>query len=328
MHKRIIVILFALLCLNGLFGQQLSDDARISLLTCAPGNELYERYGHTAIRICDKAAQIDVVFNYGIFSFETEHFYWKFVKGETYYQLGVEDTQQFIWAYAFEQRPIYEQVLNLTDEQKQQLFDALLVNLRPQNRFYLYNFVFDNCATRPYFLIKEVLGDSIISGYDGWEGHSYREFIRHYTGAFSWADFGINLLFGSRANQPIHGEERLFLPEELMFYLSEATTTDGTPLVQKEDIRPFEFRPTPWYATSWFGLILFAIVMAAISLYDRHRHKLSWWLDIILGIIYLLLLILVIFLTFFSLHPLVGFTWRLLIIPFIHLCTRLIYFIR
>lgn len=327
MFRRFGIITIFLFCLGTTYGKSLSENAQISLITCAPGEELYERYGHTAIHVCDSDNNLDVVFNYGIFSFETEHFYWKFVKGETYYQLGVEDTRYFMWAYAYEGRAVYEQVLNLTHEQKQQLYDALQTNLRPENCYYLYNFVFDNCATRPYFLIKKVLGDSLLSQYEGWEGHSYRDFIRHYTGVYSWADFGINLVFGKRANNPLHGEERLFLPEELMFYLSQATLPDGTRVIQDEHIQPFRFRHTPWYATCWFGLALFAFSMVIITLIDCKRHKLSKWIDLLLGVIYVVLLILVVFLTFFSLHPLVGFTWRLLIIPGIHLCTRLIYFI-
>ena len=109
-------------------------------------------------------------------------------------------------------------------------------------------------------------------------------------------DFGINLVFGSKADQPMTNEQRLFLPEELMFYLSEAHLSDGTPLVIHENIAPFEIDNVPWYA--------------------------------ILGLVYLVLLAIVIFLTFFSVHPLVGFSWRLLILPLIHLCARLIYWLR
>ena len=123
-------------------------------------------------------------------------------------------------------------------------------------------------------------------------------------------------------------EQRLFLPEELMFYLSEAHLSDGTPLVIHENIAPFEIDNVPWYADCRFGIALFALLMVLISWWDRKRNKLSWWLDAILCLVYLVLLAIVIFLTFFSVHPLVGFSWRLLILPIIHLCARLIYWLR
>ena len=113
----------------------------ISLLTCSPGEELYAHYGHTAIRLQDTEAKVDWCFNYGTFSFEESNFYWKFVRGETYYQLSVETTEEFLSDYAEEHRAVYEQRLNLTDEQARAMRDALLKNCRRENRSYLYNFV-------------------------------------------------------------------------------------------------------------------------------------------------------------------------------------------
>lgn len=306
----------------------MTDNARISLLTCTPGEELYARYGHTAIRVTDETNDLDVVFNYGIFNFNTEHFYWKFVRGETWYELGASVYYWFMREYEQTQRPVYEQVLNLTTEQREELWQALLTNFQPENRQYLYNFVFDNCATRPYYLIARTLGDSIISDYTGYTGVTYRSFIRHYTGALSWENAGINLLFGPKADQPMTSEQRLFLPEELMFFLQDARLTDGTPLVSESDAAPFEIEPTPWYASWPLGLALYFLIVALISLFDRKRQRWSWWLELIAGIPYLLLILIVVFLTFFSCHPLVGFGWRLLIIPLTHLCARLIYIIR
>lgn len=328
--RLLLVICLLSLAFNAAYGITipLSEQATVSMLTCTPGKELYSRYGHTAVRVSDPDSQLDVVFNYGIFSFETDHFYWRFVKGETYYKLGVENYSDFMLHYAFMEREVYEQVLNLDSAQKQAYFDALVINSLPENAEYLYNFVYDNCATRPYLLLCQVLGDSIVSAYQGYTGQSYRRFISHYTGHGSWADLGINLIFGSMANQSMPSSARLFLPEELMLYLSRATLPDGQPLVLEENIRPFPIYHTPWYATWYFGLGLLAVVMAVVSLIDRHRKKLSWWVDMIVGIVYCLLLVIVVFLTFFSIHPLVGFGWRLFIIPAIHLCARLIYIVR
>lgn len=308
--------------------QTLSDSAHVYLLTCTPGTQVWSKYGHSAILVEDRAQGIDVVFNYGIFSFDTEDFYLKFIKGDTYYQLGIEPLRYFRLSAERVGRKVYWQRLNLTHTQMQQVFDALLVNYRPENRFYHYNFVFDNCATRPYHLIKDALGDTILSDYQGHIHRSYRRAISRYTGRNSWVDFGINLIFGKRADAPMDNEQRLFLPEELMFFMSEARLADGTPLVQSEDIAPFDIAPVPWYANCWLGIGLFVLVMAGISLFDRRRGRLTWWVDVLLGLVYLILIAIVVFLTFFSSHPLVGFNWRLLLFPVLHLCARLIYILR
>ena len=307
--------------------QQLSETAQISLLTCSPGEELYARYGHTAIRVLDKVNDMDIVFNYGIFDFNTDHFYWKFVRGETWYELGASPYRYFMYEYDRDNRPVYEQVLDLTAAQKELLWQRLVDNYRPENRKYLYNFVFDNCATRPYHMIAQVLGDTLSSSYEGYSGQTYRAFIRHYTGSHSWENAGINLLFGPEADRPMSNEERLFLPEELMWFLSEAKVADR-PLVLNGKTAPFEISATPWYATWELGLVLYFLLVAAVSYWDRRRHKRSRWLDITMVCLYSILLLLVAFLTFFSCHPLVGFGWRLLILPLTHLCARFIYILR
>lgn len=306
----------------------LSEESKIYLLTCTPGTEVWSKYGHTGIRVYDPVHAMDIVFNYGIFSLMEKDFYFKFIQGETYYQLGIESYSHFVAFYSQIGRKTYWQELNLTAEQKQRVWDALLVNYRPENRYYLYNFVFDNCATRPYYLLKNALQDTIVSSYQGYLGQPFRSTISHYTGFHSWVDAGINLIFGRDADQGMTNEERLFLPEELMFYLSNAQLSDGTPLVISEHIAPFEVDGVAWYKDCRLGLAVLALLLIAISWWDRKRGKLSWWIDVLLGIVYIVLLAIVIFLTFFSVHPLVGFSWRLILLPLIHLCARLLYWLR
>lgn len=308
--------------------EMLSPDAHIELITCAPGDELYARYGHTALRVFDPVHELDITFNYGLFDFNTDHFYWRFIKGETYYMLGAEYTDSFLAEYAIDHRPVYSQTLCLSPEKTQQLFDALCINYLPENRTYLYNFVFDNCATRPYCLISQVLADSIRSSYTGNEGVTYRTFLTHYTGEYTWADFGINLLFGPRADRPMQGLDRIFLPEELMRYLSSATLSDGSPVVCDEHIGAFVPFTTPWYADCRFGLSLAALALALLTIYDRRRGHLTWPVDLVAGIVWGVVFAIVVFLTFFSIHPLVGFGWRLFAIPAVYLIIRSLYFIK
>jgi len=309
----------------------LSDEAKIYLLTCSPGEALYERYGHTAIMVLDEELGISDVYNYGIFDFSTEHFYWRFVKGETYYQLGKEDASWFMRLYEYAGRKINIQELNLSLEDRDAIYRALIINYYPENRVYLYNFVFDNCATRPYYLLMNALGQqSEVRSQksevrDQKSDVTFRELIRYYTPQGSWGDFGINLVFGPKADKPMTDEQRLFLPEQLMNHISRMHYADGTPLVSAEHIEPFVIQRVPWYATWYFGLAVLFVVLAIISLHDRRQGKRTKWVDYILYAIYGVFIVLVTFLTFFSIHPLVGFGPYLLIIPSIHLCARIIY---
>ncbi len=323
--KRLTYILTLLLIAVMSEAQELSENSRISLLTCTPGEELYARYGHTAIRVVDATQGWDVVFNYGLFSFEDSGFYWHFVQGQTWYELGVESYEAFMYEYRYTHRAVAEQVLQLDYAQRQQLWTALLENAQPENRKYLYNFVFDNCATRPYHMLKHVLGDTIVSTYKGWEGASYRDFIHYYTRHGSWAEFGIDLIFGYKADRSVIGEGRLFLPEELMYYISQSYLPNGQRLVETERLTPFVIEPVPWWRTWYVGIAVFGLVMIWLGFYDRRRGKRTRWVDITLYVLYGLMAALLIFLIFFSIHPLVSLGWRVFLIPFIHLCTRYIY---
>ena len=114
--------------------QDLSCGYRITLLTCAPGNELYSIFGHTAIRVQDSLSGADQVFNYGTFEFSPD-FYVQFIRGKLLYALSVEDYNDFLYAYKMESRSVVEQEIQFTCEQKKKLFTALLINAREENRY-------------------------------------------------------------------------------------------------------------------------------------------------------------------------------------------------
>lgn len=300
----------------------------VYLISCGPGGHVYSQYGHTAIRVLDTDYKVDVCFNYGFFSFHSDHFYRDFIKGSTYYELLVEATEDFYTDCLYEGREVQVQELNIDQARKLDLIRALFDNARPENKSYLYNFVFDNCATRPFRLIKRVLGDSLTSNYKGAEGKTYRQFLHHYNRPGSWADLGINLIFGPKADKKMNSEERLFIPEELMFYINEAVYSDGKPLVKPQSVHPFTVKPVVWYKTWYLGLVAYILLLGGLTFWDRRRQKLSLAVDFLVAAIYLLFLVLVGYLTFFSLHPLVGFSWRLIIFPLVHLCVRSNYFLR
>ena len=124
--------------------QKLSDSAFASLITCGPGNDFYTTFGHTALRICDSARKTDIVFNYGTFDFNTPHFYLKFSRGILQYQLSISHFNSFMAEYVYEGRAVSEQRLLLTQEELERLYDALMENYLPKNRYYPYDFCIDN----------------------------------------------------------------------------------------------------------------------------------------------------------------------------------------
>ena len=126
----------------------LSENAQISLITGSPGNQLYANFGHSAVRVYDPQANIDWVYNYGTFDFNAPGFYTNFLKGKLNYYLSVYDFQHMIKTYQYYNQSLYEQVLNLNQEEKIKIFQFLNNNYLPENRYYLYDFFFDNCSSR------------------------------------------------------------------------------------------------------------------------------------------------------------------------------------
>ena len=232
MKRHGILLLFLLLGLHGVRAAAWSDSTVVSLVTCSPGPEVYARFGHTALRVRDPLGGVDLVFNYGVFDFSTNNFYVKFVKGETDYKLAVYDFRYFLPEYEERGSSVWEQRLNLNPQEKRRLIEALMVNYRPENRVYRYNFVFDNCSTRPRDKIEEAVDGQVRYGNGQPEARplTFRQWIARYVGADTWLMLGIDMIFGLESDRPASLRQSMFLPEVLMRQVSDARiVADGAP---------------------------------------------------------------------------------------------------
>ena len=193
----------------------LSETAVASVLTCGPGDDFYTTFGHTAIRICDTACGIDLVYNYGTFDFDTPHFYWRFMRGRLDYCLGRTAFAEFMAEYAREGREVREQCLTMEPGQLNNLFVLLETNFLPEYRHYRYDFFKDNCATRVRDIVYHAWGgDTVMSRTT--ERESYRRLVGdNLRGTLEWWRLGIDLLFGLPADHRCSNTERMFLPAEL-----------------------------------------------------------------------------------------------------------------
>lgn len=222
MFKNKITLVFVLLfSLNAtlFFGQiPLSKNTKVSILTCSKGNELYSVYGHTAIRIKDDSASLDVVYNFGMFDFRTENFYLKFIKGDLKYFVSAYAFNEFFYEYTAENRSIFEQELKLTEIQKQQLFDNLNTNLFTDKKYYTYKFIDRNCTTKVMDNINEAVGQNCIVKTTDLD-KTYREILYPYLENHFYENLGINIVFGKKVDKL---SDKLFLPIELLESLKTA----------------------------------------------------------------------------------------------------------
>lgn len=223
--KVLIVLLLTLLSVSvKTFAQiQLSDQANVSLLTCGPGDEMYSVFGHTAIRVYDPATRFDVVYNFGSFDFDTPNFYGKFVKGDLQYFVTTGSFEDFVYTYVYYKRDVFEQVLNLTQVQKQNIVNELNSIILSEKRFYTYQFIHRNCTTMVADIINRHINPQISLEITN-KGKTYREILFDALHDHYYENLGISLVFGHKTDEVA---QKLFLPDELMEGISTTKTVLG-----------------------------------------------------------------------------------------------------
>lgn len=307
---------------------QSTDSIRFSLLTCAPGTEIYSLFGHTAIRYENYTRRIDVAFNYGMFSFNTPNFIFRFVAGETDYQLGITPYSYFEAEYAMRGSSVYQQVLNLTQSEKERLLTILENNYLPENRIYRYNYFYDNCTTRARDKIEECIEGKVVYP-DSLSGKSYRSIVHEFAAGSPWNEFGIDLCLGAEADKEINKRQQMFSPFYMKYYASNAYIVDagGTrrPLILDEtkivDVEPEEVQPGFILSPLMCGALFLALCV--VMAWGQWKTQRIWWgWDIVLYGLQGLAGCIIAFLFFFSVHPTVGSNWLLILfnpIPLLYL---------
>ncbi|MBR3454708.1 MAG: DUF4105 domain-containing protein [Bacteroidaceae bacterium] len=296
-----------------------ADQIKVSLVTCSPGQLVYELFGHTAIRVEDPKRHQDLVFNYGVFNFNTDNFVYRFVKGETDYELGVVEWKYFIQEYAKRGSSIDIQEIDLTEDEKVEVVNYLLNNYEPRNRTYRYNYFYDNCTTRARDVIEESVAGQVV--YIPVNNNlTFRDIVHQFTDEHPWSELGIDFCLGAEADRPIDQRLQMFVPSytEKMFTSAIIKDIDGNnrrmvrkafqalPVGHQPKSEEFPLSPMTVFWT------LFVISVGIVLLEQKFR-KIFWGVDIIVGVLHGLGGVVVAFLFFFSVHPTVGSNWLVLV---------------
>lgn len=298
-----------------------ADTERFSVLTCSPGDEAYSLFGHTALRYVNEEKNVDVVFNYGYFDFNSPGFMWRFVLGETDYRLGAVPFRFFIPEYVDRGSSITEQILDLTPEQVERLLNALVENNKPANRVFRYNYFYKNCTTMARDKLLEIVsGDSKVVFEESGDDKSFRDELNRMTADHPWFAFGINVILGSDVDATATKEELQFIPSNLMNDLDKAyfVDSDGNrrPVVKEKIVLVHENKPkaeqgnfTPFYAS-----LLLLLLTMIVMLCELRRKKTFWGYDIILMLMQGAAGLGILFMWMFSDHPAVGSNYAILLL--------------
>jgi len=312
--------------------QSLSPQSSISLLTYSPSDQLYTAFGHSALRIKDPANSLDVVYNYGTFNFDEPGFYLKFMRGKLNYKLSAYNFRYVELEQQQRQMEVREQIFNLTLAQQQALFDFLNNNALPENRFYLYDFFYDNCSTRIRDALEILLDGSLQldTAFVAAEGRkTFRHLVDEYMAPQPWGDLGIDLALGARIDRTALPYEYMFLPDYLAEGLGGSTLTregQTIPLVKQDkiimkgtqEILPPPESPHP----RWVIIALFAVFLVWTIV--TRKKKPVHWPDILLFSAVGLLGTLLLILWLATDHQTTKENWNLLWAHPLHLLTAIL----
>jgi hypothetical protein len=304
-------------------GLDAPDRFTLKIAVMGPGDELYFWWGHAALVIEDRSTGDARFYDYGVFSFENEHFFTNFAFGRLLYSCAVSSAKQSFRAYIAGNRDISLYTLNLSPETEEVVRRFAERNVLPENRDYYYHHFKDNCATRLRDIIDLAVGGQFKARFGDAPGrYTLRQHVRRHTWFSPFMDWALNFLMGQGIDTPITVWEEMFLPSEIARNISGFVYTDEAgveqPLVSGVEVlnralnRP-EVLDAPrrqWIYELALGATL-ALVFALSARLSRRRpsigHRVKIAAQSILGLFFGLMGSLLFFMSFFTNH---DYTWH------------------
>jgi hypothetical protein len=301
--QKLLVFLMLLIPIAGKAQQlKLSHQAEISIITCGPGPALDALFGHNAIRINDPVWGIDQTYGYGGFDFSTPYFYLKFTQGKLMYEADKIPFNRFVQGYQYENRWIYEQVLDLDSLSKQEIYDFVEWNILPENKKYKYDFFFDNCATKMRDIVQNVVGaDLIFTGDYLTKESSFRDLLREMNNSMPWISLGMDIALGAPIDPKATAEEHMFLPNYVLSGFDNAYVMKNgvsTPMIKSERM-VFQPTETVIIKSLMTPVVIFSVLLLLVlgvtykDFKNKHRTKiLDFLLYLITGLVGVMVILL------------------------------------
>lgn len=309
MKKKYFFLLLIFTLIKPIYSQiELSVYSKVSIITAGPGTDLYSAFGHSAIRIKDPLLKLDLIYNYGVFDFNAPNFYSNFAKGNLYYKLARYDFKYFLQSYKNEKRWVKQQVLNLTQQEKQAYFLFLENNAKPENAVYSYDPYFNNCATILRDITTTILGDKVAFNENKTEKkQTLRGLMNKEIHWNTWGNFGINLIAGTILDKKATYSAYMYLPDYVYSAFKNATLfakNQPQELVKREEII-LDFKE-PKQKTGFLNPLFIFSLLAVFGLFitykDFKNNKRTKSLDFTLFFITGIIGSVLVFLWFYSSH--------------------------
>jgi hypothetical protein len=276
--KRTLCVLLLLPALSGVFAET-PDSLTIKVAVMGPGDELYLWWGHIGLIIEDFQTGNSRFYDWGVFSFDTEHFFTNFALGRLIYSCMSSSAKANMDYYISHDRDITLYTLDLSPAQKEEIRRFAENNVRPENRDYLYHHFRDNCATRVRDIIDMAVDGQFRARFGDAPGrYTLRQQVRRHTWFSPFFDWFLNFLMGQNIDRPATMWEEMFLPSEIGRLIEHFSYTDESgrerPLVSSVEIRNLavgrpgvlEIPRRQWPRELALGLAIAALMAAFMAL--------------------------------------------------------------
>jgi hypothetical protein len=261
------------------------DYLTLKIAVMGPGDELYFWWGHVALVIEDSLSGEERFYDYGLFSFENDHFFLNFALGRLLYSCGVSPAEANYRVYRGTNRDITLYTLDLPPDRREEVWRFAEANVLPENRDYYYHHFRDNCSTRIRDIIDLASGGQFKERFGKAPGRfTLRQHVRRHTWFSPFMDWILNFWMGQDIDTAITVWDEMFLPSEVGRRIRDFEYTDGEgrrrPLVSGTEIlntarnRPavLELPRRQWVRELVLGLFL-AGFMSALSVFKKKHPR-------------------------------------------------------
>ena len=294
------------------YNQEELDNIKISLITITPGDPVYSWFGHSAIMV-EQEDITSLIYDYGVFSFNSDNFIENFMLGKMYYLLLPSNTDYRL-AQAYEEDiEVRKLELLLPNNKKLDIVNFLNYNSKDENRTYLYDFYLDNCATR----IRDILNWVSGGDFKKWAENQYspytyrilstKELSRSYF--INWC---LTAFLGPSCDLQTNSWENMFLPQYLEKSIIEYSgiETNEVILYKSESSTSFNSFNKAKHNILFYALFSFILAFFALFLKTIKQDKDSRLYGIFNIIINLFLLIISLAITFFVFYSNITATYN------------------
>ena len=271
------------------------NEAEIELVTIGPGEFYWEAFGHSALRI--KTNTSDYMYGFGYFNFSDEDFFIKFAKGEMQYFLGAEIAEFELGDYKKQGRKVWLQKLQLTFSQKNELINKLMFLIKPENRYYDYDYFLNNCTSKIRDILDEVTQGEIsrqlkpLSTKISWNDLTFP------ANNQTWMNLGIALAYGLPAYSHRNQWQLSVFPEDFAKDLMRIKTKNNwnKPYQLYSDTinqqSGVEFNSYNFFKTHYAVLICVFILLFGVIIKMTRNLSIQFWLVLqsLLGVALLML---------------------------------------